>query len=59
MHLSGYTAPTQVYAMPYGSYGAGAYGGYGAHGDRSGYSAVVSPYGSYGGNLLIYFNLTL
>merc|ERR1711911_207882 len=54
VHVSGYNAPTQVFAMPYG---AGSYGGYGAYGGaRTGYSSGhgAAPYGSYGGGLYNY-----
>merc|ERR1711946_98651 len=41
VHVSGYKAPTKVFAMPYGAYGAGSYGG--AYGNiNSGYRAFDS-----------------
>merc|ERR1711946_78975 len=47
VHVSGYKSPTQVFAMPYGAYGAGSYGaGYGGYG--AGYGAGYGGYGSYG-----------
>merc|ERR1711911_365362 len=54
VHVSGYKAPTQVFAMPYGAYGAGSYGGYGAGyggygaGYGAGHGAGYGGYGSYG-----------
>merc|ERR1711946_53571 len=51
VHVSGYKAPTQVFAMPYGAYGAGSYGGYGAGygaGYGTGYGAGYGGYGAYG-----------
>merc|ERR1711911_376238 len=51
VHVSGYKAPTQVFAMPYGAYGAGSYGGYGAGygaGYGTGYGAGYGGYAAYG-----------
>merc|ERR1711911_146702 len=42
VHVSGYKAPTKVFAMPYGAYGAGSYGGYGA-----GYGSAAAYGGAY------------
>merc|ERR1711911_417078 len=46
VHVSGYKAPTKVFAMPYGAYGAGSYGGYGA-----GYGSAAASYGGAYGNI--------
>merc|ERR1712063_129403 len=46
VHVSGYKAPTKVFAMPYGAYGAGSYGGYGA-----GYGSAAAAYERAYGNV--------
>ena len=44
VHVSGYGAPTKVFAMPYGTYGGAGYG-YGLAASSYGYAPAASSYG--------------